>query len=212
MKNPLFLTVLALSVCLEFSAQIGLTNMSISENNAKYLYSGKTNHLYLNNIDENNEYEVRIGELNLDKEGSAQFSYKVPFLGGNQLDIYENNVLIKSEVFQVKRIADSEVLVGNSITKSATVDQLLDLPAFTLASYDTFIEDEYIQGFTMSILEENGAMKRLFEPTKGANFTTEQIEMIETLQSGDKVEINDFWYGDSEGVSRKKNTFSFSIQ
>ncbi|MFA7273338.1 MAG: hypothetical protein WC044_05685 [Crocinitomicaceae bacterium] len=212
MKTSFFLILTTFILGMNVNAQVELTNMSISETNAKYLYSGKMNRLYLNNMAEDKSYEVRVGETILEKAGGGQFNYKVLFVKENKLDIYENNVLIKSEVFPVKRIAESQVQFGNLTSTTASVVQLLETPTFTLVSYDSFIEDEFIAGFKMTILGENGAVKKAFEATKGANFTPEQIEMIATLQAGDKIEINDLVYTDSEGISRKKNTFFITVE
>jgi hypothetical protein len=211
MKKFLLFSVSNFFVGLSSLAQVELINMSISETNAKYLYLSKTNQLYLKNVDASKTYEVKIDENTLEKTDQAQFAYKGPFQEQVKFDIYEDNVLVKSEVFHARRAGDSDITIGNIMSESAKIDEVLESPAFVIHSYDTYIEDEYVRSFTMKIIGENNQVKRSFETVSGHVFTSEQIEMIATLQAGDKIEISELVYTDSEGISRKKPTFAITI-
>gem|GEM_PF-1843525 len=211
MKTTILVTCFLSFFCLSLSAQVELTNMSISETNAKYVYMFSKNLLFLNNADPSKTYEVKLNDVNLTKTDFAQFDYTGPYSRENKFDIYENDVLIKTEVFPGKRPSDPEIRIGNLTRFSLKLLELLEEPIFTIFSYDTFIQDRFINGFTMTILGESGNVKMKFQPTSGSNFTPEQIEMIATLQSGDQLEINDLAYTDSAGISRKKNPFFITI-
>lgn len=212
MKNGLIISSISLLFCSSLSAQIGLTNLSISEENAKYVYSGKKNQLYLNNTDETKQYEVKIGELSLEKTDLAQFTFNSSFQKEARFDIYENGNLIVSEVFTNKRVADSDIHFGNIVDVVASVDEVLETPTLTVISYDTFIEDEYISSFVMTVNDAEGNLKHQFEKVKGCLYSPEQIGLISVLVPGDQLNVSEIVLVDSEGISRKKGPYTLLIK
>ena len=193
------------------SAQVDLVNISSSEDNAKYVYKGTTNLLFLNNADPYKTYEVKLNGEKIAKVNWDQFMVKEGLEKENNFEIYEDDNLVRTENLIGQRLADPEVRVGKLETYSASVESILESPMFTLTTFDNYKIDRFINKFTMRILDADGNLKKAFDATQGANFTAEQIELISKLKPGDQLEISELWHSDSTRISRKKNTFIVSI-
>ncbi len=211
MKNLSLLLFFVLLLTMNATAQVELVNLSSTEENAKYVYRGATNLLFLNNADPYKTYDVKLNGETVMKVNWDQFMIKENLSQENKFDIYENDKLVKTDILVGKRIGDPEIRVGKLDSDKGTVESILESPMFTVVVFDNYKMDWFVSGFRMRILDAKGNLKMAFDPIKGGNFTPKQIEMISKLESGDQLEITDLVYTDATRVSRKKNQFFITI-
>lgn len=168
--------------------QVEITNASLSKPNLKLLYIGIDNKIEISGL-------KTMVNLNLiASQGSAKgneagvFYVKASSITPDTLKLYQNNKLILTEIYEVRKIGEIVPRFGNLKDTIASVRQILRNTTLYAVIPECYIIPLFqIRSFNVTIWRAHGQILLPTESNRGPFLSPVQIRMIKELRKGDKI-------------------------
>jgi len=162
-----------------------------------------------------NALDVRMSNVKSRKKGSEYIVTPEPGTAGKKsiVSVYakigDENKFIGKQEFRIKRVPDPVPVVGGSNGGKIKKNLLIAQKAVFAEMKDFDFELKYtVTRFTVSVLKGGYIVDAL---SKSNSFTDEQRELIRTMNTGQKVQIEDIRAQGPDGRTRSLGTITFVL-
>ena len=191
--------------------QIEIYNRSLTDSTLNILYSGIENHMRLKGIGNSKNYTVSIstGETLAIDQGRFDVYGRSDSL--TILTIKKNDKKIFQKTYTVRPLKKMVVRVGLIKDSIASKNEVLANPFLNALIPESFWNCKfYITSFSATFIVNR--IDSLFTESKYSTFTKEQIELLKTLSSGDRIYFSEIILGCINCRSSKLPPFTLYIK
>lgn len=219
LKNIFYLavqTIALLGSTISFG-QIDLVNTSLKDSTQKILYLGTSNKIEVIGLDRDSstvyQLENTKGIARIDRSDSLIFSVsKFPYQTHDTLRLFKGEDMIIAQVFKLETISDPIAQLGSIQDSTAKIEEILTEPLINVVLPDCIYKHPFsCLRFETSFFQRNGDP---INTLSGRNkyLTRDQRLIIETLESGDRVEFTQLKCAGSDSAVRKLKSFTIYIE
>ena len=142
-----------------------------------------------------------------------EFIVHVSSLGMDTITVLKNGKEIFNKVFEVSRITDPVARIGKSKSNGATVAEILIDPSLNVFLPNCYYFNPFtVSSFSGTFITQNGDSLTTFNSATN-KFSNDQMNIIETLKSGDKIYIDKIVVGGPNSIQRMlQSTLTVNVQ
>lgn len=191
--------------------QVNIKAIKLTNIDANVLYIGVDNVLKVEGFD-NLPVKLVSQKGAVKQINGNEFIVHVSSLGADTLTVFKNGKEIFYKPFEISRIVDPVVRIGKSISDVATVAEILSDPGLNVFLPNCYYINPFkVSGFSGSFITRNGRSIQTFNSATN-KFLKEQLNIIKTLKSGDKILFDQILVIGLDSNRRMLPNLSVSIQ
>lgn len=174
-------------------AQPVLKNLSSTRSDADVLFIGAENNLVLEGLSDHKDVELTANNATIRKGSNGGFTAMVAAPKPVKIEVYRKGKngkqLMLTRVFQPEVLSRPEARIGNSTDSSLTVDYISANPVLKVIMPNSQFKHSFvITFFNLTITSKSG---ELILPSSSNRLTAEQIAIIKSLSTGDKLSFDE---------------------
>ena len=213
MRLPIIVLFLLSATCIK--AQLSIFNLSLTDSTQNIFYIGVDNIIKISGKQYDPvKHHTRIigGGGTLLKKAKGVYIVKVQ----NETDhcqvwLSENNKSVFKQNYVVRRIGEGIVRYGGLKDSNASVNQLLANPFIFVDIPGSYYKPNInITSFAATFIGSD--FDSLVTVSTGARLTTEQIETVKKLRSGNRIYFNNIYALGPDSRRRKLSPFTITIK
>lgn len=188
-------------------AQVKLFNSSLTDTSLSYVYMGIANKIEVKGVKGNQLRLVSTsGQIKPDYDNGNVFLYQNMSAGVTTMDtfrLYEGEKLLLYRVFEKRQMARPQLSTAHSLDTVMNKAKLEADPVLAVYRNDFYENNFYILRFQLDICPLEGEAT-IYGYTEGNRLTSEQLEKIKSLRSGDRIWIHHIFANCPDCVMKSK--------
>ncbi|MBN8667252.1 MAG: hypothetical protein J0M30_07065 [Chitinophagales bacterium] len=213
MKTQLILYIL-FSLQISLLAQPKFFNLSSQDPNDKELYIGVENYIGLQTSTyfvKNVRFSISHGTLT--KVGPNKYLINVAAEKPDTLKLYEDDSLVHSETYQVKKVPYPIAQLANTKDTLLTVKQILANPIISVYLPDCKYKHQFqVLSFRTRFSKSNMNLLASFDLSIGSYLPDKQIKTVKSLKTNDKIQFYDIIYKCPKCGTQQLNSLTITIK
>jgi len=195
-------------------SQPEIKNISLTVPDSSILYIGIENKIEVTGIKDKPYLRLKSGKGEIIRHNLNPFLFLLTVTGKDSdvVELYENNNLVFTKTFSVRKLADPVPVFGTLADSVATVDEIILNPVINVLLPGCYYKHSYrVIYFKATVLSSKGRVD-VFDKEGGNRLTKDQLKSIKQLKKGNKILLTEITATCFDCANRRLRDLTITIK